>query len=286
MNRLKLLNLGCGSHFHPDWDNVDFVSAGPSVKTYNLLNGIPYPDNSYDVVYHSHVLEHFPKSKAKEFICECYRVLKTGGVLRVAVPDLEKIASEYLKQLNDAVSGVGNAKENYDWIMLELYDQVVRNKSGGRMAAFIFNMDIKNPDYVYSRIGIEWKKIREEYFNSVSEEKQHDKQNVSSGRNLIRFFKPSTYFNFLKRKFFKKELKYFNRQNELLKMANFRLSGEVHQWMYDRFSLKELLNECGFKNIEVKTAFESRIEGWNNFCLDVVDGMIRKPDSLFIEAEK
>jgi predicted SAM-dependent methyltransferase len=51
----KLLNLGCGKRFHKDWVNLDFVSNNPSVSAHNLLNGIPFENDAFDVVYHSHV---------------------------------------------------------------------------------------------------------------------------------------------------------------------------------------------------------------------------------------
>ena len=56
--------------------------------------------------------------------------------------------------------------------------------------------------------------------------------------------------------------------------------------MYDRYSLSKLLSGCGFKNIKVVSAFESCINDWNKYQLDTVEGITRKPDSLFIEAIK
>ena len=88
-----LLNLGCGASFHPDWLNVDLVAADPSVLVHNLREPLPFGDQSFAAVYHSHVLEHLPRERALPFIRECYRVLRAGGFLRVAVPDLERIAT-------------------------------------------------------------------------------------------------------------------------------------------------------------------------------------------------
>lgn len=72
-----------------------------------------------------------------------------------------------------------------------------------------------------------------------------------------------------------------------LDVGKFRLSGEIHQWMYDRYSLKRLLEEAGFGQVSVATAFESRIPGWDKYVsLDVENGQTRKPDSIFIEGSK
>lgn len=64
----------------------------------------------------------------------------------------------------------------------------------------------------------------------------------------------------------------------------FRNSGEAHKWMYDRYSLRRLLQSCEYTDIKVCTASESRIANFNTYRLDAVDGITRKPDSLFMEA--
>ena len=66
----------------------------------------------------------------------------------------------------------------------------------------------------------------------------------------------------------------------------FRNSGEVHRWMYDRYSLSRLLTESGFINIQICQADESSIPDFNTYELDTCQGKVRKPDSLFIEATK
>ena len=66
----------------------------------------------------------------------------------------------------------------------------------------------------------------------------------------------------------------------------FRDGGEVHEWMYDRFSLVRLLRRHGFTEVRPASAFESRIPRFEQFDLDVKDGRVRKPDSLFVEGTK
>jgi len=66
----------------------------------------------------------------------------------------------------------------------------------------------------------------------------------------------------------------------------FRLGGEIHMWMYDRFSLSRLLKNSGFVNILIKNPFESEIPNWNSYELDVKEGLAYDPTSLFVEAKK
>jgi predicted SAM-dependent methyltransferase len=270
------INLGCGTHFHSDWVNVDYWGNGTEVIHHNLNNGIPFPNAKFEVVYHSHLLEHFSKKKAEFFLEECYRVLKTGGVIRIVVPDLEQIANEYLTQLKLALIGEKQSDLNYRWIMLELFDQTVRNHSGGEMFEYLCQENIDNERYIFQRIGNEAKKIRAMYLNDIG-----NKAKLNSKISINQKAKHAVKY-FLKLLFTKKYDEYEN----YLKIGKFRHSGEIHQWMYDRYSLSKILEEVGFINIMVKTAFESEIPEFSTFNLDVINGEVRKPDSLFIEAIK
>ena len=70
-------------------------------------------------------------------------------------------------------------------------------------------------------------------------------------------------------------------------IGRFRLSGEVHQWMYDRVSLGRLLTSAGFSEVRVCQAQDSAIADFASYQLDTDEaGAVRKPDSLFMEARK
>ena len=274
MSKLNYLNLGCGSTFHKDWTNVDFVSTGEDVIAHNLLSGVPFNDNTFEVVYHSHVLEHFPKDKAIVFIKECYRVLKTDGIIRIAIPDLERIAKNYLKYLEESLNNVPKAAEKYEWSLLEMYDQVVRTQEGGEMINFIKDETKQIDDFLLEQNGHEVKLLMDNL--RVKQISTNNTIQVKSGIS----------FNFKNR--IKEKLKRMLLKDDYQKLsiAQFRNGGEIHQWMYDRYSLKLLLQNCGFKDVKVVTAFDSSIKDWNSFELDAKNGAIRKPDSLFVEAKK
>lgn len=257
---MKLLNLGCGNRYHKSWINIDFVSKSGDIMAYNLLKGIPFDDNFFNVVYHCHLLEHFSKSQAVGFIEECYRVLKPKGVIRVGIPDLEAIVNNYQKYLRLALKGNKKAEANYDWIMLEMYDQCVRNISGGEMGKIYSTGNVSDPGFIYKRTGI---KIAENYLHK-----------------LIIFPFTIDVINRILKFILGKGFEYHQ-------LGKFRLSGEVHQWMYDRFSLARLLQQAGFKEIRVCSTRSSSITKWNSYYLDINrDGTVYKPDSIFIEAVK
>ncbi|KPA14083.1 type 11 methyltransferase, partial [Candidatus Magnetomorum sp. HK-1] len=256
-----MLNLGCGRSYHQDWINIDIQSSGPNVIAHNLFHGIPYPDDSVDIIYHSHVLEHMPKKFAPVFMKECFRVLKKGGIIRVVIPDLEQIVREYLNSLENAIKGDEEAANRYEWIMLEMYDQTVRNQSGGAMLDYWKQNPMPAESYVFYRCG-------REALDAVTYIR---KQNLPSGQT------PDIFVQAMQ-----------NPNDQLLmQMARFRMSGEIHHWMYDRYSLGFLLKQAGFSDINQCKANMSKISDFNTYTLDTDEtGKIRKPDSLFMEARK
>jgi len=277
------VNLGCGRRYHPDWINIDIVPSGPGVIQHNLRQGIPLPDNSCDVVYHTAVLEHMRREEALPFMRECYRVLKPGGIIRVGVPDLEKLCQLYLSKLQAVLDGDAADVHDYDWIMLELYDQTVREKSGGGMIDFLRQNPLPNEAFVYERIGEEGREL----VNALRNQERH--------RTLAQITRPHIFFRLwrrlralpclLKKLLLRLLLNSVDRR--ALEIGRFRLAGEVHQWMYDRYSLARLLTAAGFRNPVVQSATSSQIPNWTSFHLDTTpDGRVIKPDLFFMEATK
>ena len=278
--RMKMLNLGCGARFHPDWENVDFVPVHPSVKPCDVRKGIPYEDETFDVVYHSHVLEHFSKQAAPCFFRECFRVLKPGGVIRVAVPDLEGIARLYLEALEKASQGVAGWDRNYEWMVLEMYDQAVREKSGGEYTEYFGREPISNRDFVYERMGA-WAQLLEQASQDGSTSKTA--RNMSPRRNWAHILRnPGRVIRNAWIRAILGPEDWNHLQN-----GRFRACGEIHMWMYDSYSLARLLAAVGFSDCKRQGAAQSRVSNWKDFHLDTEpDGSVYKADSLYMEAVK
>jgi predicted SAM-dependent methyltransferase len=95
------------------------------------MRGIPFDDNTFDVVYHSHFLEHLDREAAASFLLECHRVLKPGGTLRVVVPDLELLVKWYWESLDELDRGNTDAESRHERVIYDLFDQMVRRSSSG-----------------------------------------------------------------------------------------------------------------------------------------------------------
>lgn len=86
---LLKLNIGGGGFDLPGYINVDRTHGREAYP-------LDYPDNSADAIHASHVLEHFPYGQTLAVLEEWTRVLKPGGRMRIAVPDVEWCARQIL----------------------------------------------------------------------------------------------------------------------------------------------------------------------------------------------
>jgi predicted SAM-dependent methyltransferase len=274
----KCLNLGCGSRFDPKWINIDASSSSPFVRAHDLTKGLPFVDCSFRVVYHSHVLEHLPRKKALPFLQECHRVLEAGGTLRIAVPDLEQLVRVYLEALEKALRGEEEWKQHYEWAMIKLYDQSVREQSGGAMLEYLQRSTIPNEDFVCRWSG-DARRIIQQSRSGSPKLPSHNSRihrlltRVRNAPELLRLLILRVLLG--------------PDGGVALSVARFRMSGEIHHWMYDQYSLANLLRQAGFEDARKVGPTESYIPSWADYHLDTdPNGTVYKPDSLYMEAIK
>lgn len=150
-NSMKILNLGYGHKVspHPDVVNIDWsmyvrLRTKPILKTlamallddkrkerlrrmqdyiiaHDLSKGIPFGNGTVDVVFHNNVLKHLVREVAEEFLVECRRVLKPGGIHRIVVPVFELAARQSLSHAArcDVDARYLNEHDNFIAVMLE-----------------------------------------------------------------------------------------------------------------------------------------------------------------------
>lgn len=103
----RFYNVGAGLFRHPAWTNIDHFSewykGNITDIDYDLesLKPFPIPDNSAEVVYSSHTVEHISNAAAQNLFNEAYRVLKPGGYLRVTTPNIDLESRAYLHNDRD-----------------------------------------------------------------------------------------------------------------------------------------------------------------------------------------
>lgn len=95
---------------HRSSNTVQWLPEGEYVRRlreyryvhHELEKGLPFPDDSVDFVYSSHVVEHFFHEDAERLAGEIRRVLRPGGVVRICVPDLEHAVDLYRRGEKEA----------------------------------------------------------------------------------------------------------------------------------------------------------------------------------------
>lgn len=91
------LHLGCGKRYLPGFVHIDLADF-PHIDYRHEVQTLPMiADDSVELIYASHVLEYFDRSEVLQVLQEWRRVLAVGGLLRLAVPDFERLTEVYLQ---------------------------------------------------------------------------------------------------------------------------------------------------------------------------------------------
>jgi predicted SAM-dependent methyltransferase len=89
------VNVGAGTVRLPGWVNTDVLWR--SEMYLDLLRPWPVATESIDRIYGDNVIEHFSLDNVRVVLRHCYQVLRPGGAIRLATPDLERTARAYLE---------------------------------------------------------------------------------------------------------------------------------------------------------------------------------------------
>jgi len=139
---VRKLQLGAHENILPGWLNSDLYPQSLKSITLDATKRFPFEDHSFDYIFSEHQLEHISCMQGLNMLAECRRVLKPGGMIRIAVPSLDSLLSLFerewtplQKQYAQAVmetcypeAGTGNAcfvmnAAFVHWGHLFMYDQ-------------------------------------------------------------------------------------------------------------------------------------------------------------------
>jgi len=105
------LHLGCGNNTMPGWTNLDCyppaARSGVEILVLDMRRGLPCADGSVLALYSEHFLEHVPLGIVRTTLLpECFRVLASGGSIRIGVPDGEFYVRRYLARSFSQTGGM------------------------------------------------------------------------------------------------------------------------------------------------------------------------------------
>ena len=92
-HEIRKLQLGAGSTVLSGWFNADRDPERPQSAYLDTAHRFPLPDASFDYVFSEHQIEHLSSSRGLFMLAECYRILRPGGRIRIATPNLATIAA-------------------------------------------------------------------------------------------------------------------------------------------------------------------------------------------------
>ena len=91
------LNLGCGRTNISGFINID-INKDPHVHiSTDVTNLNMFTDECVDLIYASALFQYFDFQQGVQALTEWYRILKTGGVLRISTVDFDKLLEVYNK---------------------------------------------------------------------------------------------------------------------------------------------------------------------------------------------
>jgi predicted SAM-dependent methyltransferase len=134
---VRRLRLGAGRHLDDGWLSSDLVPLAREVVYLDAAKPFPIPSASFDFIVCEHMIEHVGLAGARSVLAECRRILRRGGVLRVATPDL----SQLLRMMDEA-----SADEDSQYYVAALNSE----------DPAIPGRDSANPVYTLNRVMHDW----------------------------------------------------------------------------------------------------------------------------------
>jgi len=254
-----------GPGFLDQWNSLVFAALpGPPLANtrYVDLSTAPleFADETFDAVYAYHVFEHLTPSQGERCARQIFRVLKAGGIWRVSVPDLEAACRDYLAALHTASDhSTPHNLVRYRWAVMAIFEQMVRDRTGGMMLDAI-----EQGEYDDAQLR--------ELFGDMLQPLVARRRSTGSGDSLppgrVQQWRSSNAYNLLRRLYRGARAVLGTSRPPVMNRLDPRLTKEAVQWMYDRLSLRLLLEQAGFQDVSQADHRSSSIPGWSAYDFD------------------
>ena len=90
-NITRKLHLGAGPNILEGWLNTDIAPHDSAAVALDATATLPFDDATFDFAFGEHMIEHLTLQQGLNFLKELFRVMRPGGAIRLATPNLMKI---------------------------------------------------------------------------------------------------------------------------------------------------------------------------------------------------
>lgn len=110
-HQVHKLQIGAGANILEGWLNTNEAKFSSLVIFLDATRAFPFEDCSFDYIFSEHQIEHLTFREGLFMLHECFRVMKPGGGIRIATPDLETLIGLHAAEKNEL------QKRYLKWIM-------------------------------------------------------------------------------------------------------------------------------------------------------------------------
>ena len=100
-HQIRKLEIGAWPNIREGWLHTDAYPTSRRIVFLDAKRPFPFEDGTFDYIFSEHQIEHLTYKEGLFMLGECYRVLKPGGKIRVATPDLETLVGLYAAEKSD-----------------------------------------------------------------------------------------------------------------------------------------------------------------------------------------
>jgi predicted SAM-dependent methyltransferase len=97
----RKLHLGAGPNVLDGWFNTDACPIDKRVFYIDASRSLPVDDQTFDYLFSEHLIEHLTYMDALSMLKECHRIVRPGGRIRIATPDIDKIIQLRVTEKSD-----------------------------------------------------------------------------------------------------------------------------------------------------------------------------------------
>jgi len=110
------LHIGCGKKYLPGYKHLDVIDYKHVDYVCDARHLVMIENETVSEIYACHILEHVERNEVPEVLREWNRVMKSGGTIRIAVPDFGAVVEEYLENRDlKCFQGLLYGGQTYDY---------------------------------------------------------------------------------------------------------------------------------------------------------------------------